>query len=333
MMGRDATENRELLISALEDQVDRLRAEDERVSQEVDWPSLASVMKKASILTEDDARRVTRSHAEARATFHRASKDLIPALERDQESHLAEPTTGEGEHADDQAEGEGESTAVTEADGPADEPAAVVVEEGAALEAGGDPAERLGPEAQGDALPGSDQPTRSWFEVVPMSACRREGWRSQNEPENRVDASAQVVEKPMSSVDLGPAAPSPQNGVLSGAPALPETPRGPASSPGGAAGPGAARTNTYYSAVGRHQPASKTAPLRSVTGGTPARGEDSRNEPENRTVTSAQSVVAKTSSVADRPAEPGRQRGVPNAARTPAAGNPKSETRNKAPRF
>jgi hypothetical protein len=301
---------------------------------------------------------VARSHAEARATFHRASKDLIPALERDKENDLPEPTSDDREHDDDQAEGEGdgEPTAVTEAAGPADETAAVVVEEGkgepsvdtmatgaadepaavvveeeAALETDADPAEGLGSEGEDDVPPGADQPTRPWFEVVPKSACRREGWLPRNEPENRVDASAQVVEDPISSVDLGPAAPGRQNGVLSAAPALPETPHRPESSPGGMRDPGAARTSRHYGAVGRHhyQPAGETAPSRWVTGGTTARGDGSRNEPENGTITSAQSPAAKARSVADRRAEPSRQTNVLNPARPPGAGNPKAESPNK----
>jgi hypothetical protein len=270
VIGRDAAENRELLVTALEDHVDRLRAEDERISRDVDWPSLASVMKKASILTEDDARRVARSHAEARATFHRASKDLIPALERDKENDLSEPTSGEDEHGDNEAEAEA-----------ANEPS-VVVEAGAALAASGDPAEGLGPE--------------------------REVYQSRNEPEKGVDASAQVVDPKESSVDSRPSEPDRQNGVLSGAPALPETPNQPAMV-GGVPGPGAARTSTHYSAVGRHHRASERAQSRCATAAKTAPGNDSRNEPENISVTATQNVVVKAHSVTVGLSEPSRQMG------------------------
>jgi hypothetical protein len=278
---------------------------------------------------------VTRSHAEARATFHRASKDLIPALERDKENDLLELTSDEGEHAEDQAEataegdGDGEPTAVIEAAGPADEPVAVVVEEGAALEAGGDPAEELASEGEDDVPPGADQPTRPWFEVVPMSACRREERLSQNEPENRVNVSAQVIDAKASSVDARPAAPGPQNGVPSSTPAVSETPHRPAASPGGEVARGAARTSSHYSAVRRHDPARETGPSRWDTDGTTSLGDGSRNEPENRTVTSAQSLAVKACSVADGWAESSRQTGVPNPARPPAAGNPNSGIRNR----
>ena len=82
----DADENRELLVETFEEEIKRLRAEERRIWVEVDQPSLAAALNRVSILTEDAAKRVARSHSEARTTFHRATKDLWPLLERDKEN-------------------------------------------------------------------------------------------------------------------------------------------------------------------------------------------------------------------------------------------------------
>ena len=71
--GADAGQNRELLVGELEGEVERLRAEANRLAREVDGPRLAAVLDRASIPIEKAARRLTRSHAEARTTYHRAS--------------------------------------------------------------------------------------------------------------------------------------------------------------------------------------------------------------------------------------------------------------------
>ena len=85
VFGSDADHNRELLVGQLEGEVERLRAEADRLAREVDGPSLVAVLERAAILTEKAARRVTRSHAEARTTYHRASSALWPMLEREKE--------------------------------------------------------------------------------------------------------------------------------------------------------------------------------------------------------------------------------------------------------
>ena len=85
VFGADAGHNRELLVGELEGEVERLRAEADRLAREVDGPRLAAVLDRASIPIDEAARRLTRSHAEARTTYHRASSALWPMLEREKE--------------------------------------------------------------------------------------------------------------------------------------------------------------------------------------------------------------------------------------------------------
>ena len=73
------------VILELEAERDRLRSEAERFEREIDGPSLEAALRSASILTEDAARRVARSHGEARAAFHRALPQFYRTLDRDAE--------------------------------------------------------------------------------------------------------------------------------------------------------------------------------------------------------------------------------------------------------
>ena len=90
VVGYDADENRELLLDELEGARDRLYAEAERLTREVDLPRLVAALERASILTEKAAKRVARSHSEARSTYHRASNALWPLLDREKEEGLPE---------------------------------------------------------------------------------------------------------------------------------------------------------------------------------------------------------------------------------------------------
>ena len=83
LVDSDPETNREMLIGEFEREVERLQAIEKQVLREVDQPSLQNVLDRASILTEADARRVARSHSESRTTYHKASKDLWPLLERE----------------------------------------------------------------------------------------------------------------------------------------------------------------------------------------------------------------------------------------------------------
>ena len=78
---------------------------------------LVAALNRASILTDEAARRVARSHGEARTTYHRASKDLWAMLDREQEGSPA--PAGE----DGQADAADAPDAVAE---PAQEPVAAV---------------------------------------------------------------------------------------------------------------------------------------------------------------------------------------------------------------
>jgi len=108
VFGSDADHNRELLVGQLELEVERLQAVADRLEREVDGPRLRAVLERAAILTEEAARRVTRSHAEARATYHRASSALWPMLEREKEEGPPESAGGDD--------------AANEATGPVSEP-------------------------------------------------------------------------------------------------------------------------------------------------------------------------------------------------------------------
>ena len=101
IVGGDADENRDLLLEELEAARDRLYAEAERLSRDVDLPRLVARLERASILTEEAAKRVARSHSEARSTYHRASNALWPLLDREQAEDL--PLVGE---EDDTVEGQ-----------------------------------------------------------------------------------------------------------------------------------------------------------------------------------------------------------------------------------
>ena len=89
------------LVAEFEREIERLRTVEERVTREIDLPRLVPILRRASILTEADARRVARSHSEARTTYHRASKDLWPMLDREREEGVRWPAD-----ADDAAAGQ-----------------------------------------------------------------------------------------------------------------------------------------------------------------------------------------------------------------------------------
>ena len=69
VMGADVTECRQLLLTELEFERERLTSEEVRLTRDIDGPSLESVLKRASILTEEAARRGGASHGESRASF------------------------------------------------------------------------------------------------------------------------------------------------------------------------------------------------------------------------------------------------------------------------
>ena len=285
----DADENRELLIETIEEEIERLRIEERRLWVEIDQPSLEAALDRASILTEAAARRVARSHSEARTTFHRASKDLWPLLDREREGTL-EP-------------------------------------------AGDD----LGAESDGQ---GHDTPEAVPVSTAPIAVLGAEEGRSQNEPEDRPAALAQVIEIEATSDEDSPVARDRQNGVLSpvAAPqdvpperrpsesdrsaAVLNAPPAPASMPpapaipSGLAGPGGVRTSVHLQAVGRGPsvgPAVASGPALAVPlGGTG----QTRNEPENGTGAAAQVPAKSMGSDEGRPAWPGSQNGV----LTPPAG-------------
>ena len=192
VIGLDADHNRELLVIELEGEVERLRVEADRLAREVDQPSLAAVLERALILSEEAARRVARSHGEARTTYHRASSALWPLLDREKKQGPPEPA---GYDQDDEVEER------------------AVPEPASAAEAG-DREEAA-----------SSQPAPGRVPAVPGSARKEEAGVSENEPEDSSDISAQVVDDRAGSVVCRRSLSGRQNGVLSPAPAL-ENPLG-----------------------------------------------------------------------------------------------------------
>jgi hypothetical protein len=74
---------RERLVEHLKGQEDKFWREEERMRREDDEPELRHLLEEAETLDEKAARKVNRSHAEARTTFHRALKDLCKTLPAD----------------------------------------------------------------------------------------------------------------------------------------------------------------------------------------------------------------------------------------------------------
>ena len=112
----------------------------------------------------------------------------------------------------------------------------------------------VGLDGEGSDPVSTEPPMNRWLKMVPLSACRGESYLSYNEPENRLDDSAQVTDSSTSSVDAPVSGSGPHNGVPSGAPALLEMPPGPAGAidlPGSGVG----RTSAHYTVVGRGCPA------------------------------------------------------------------------------
>ena len=208
VFGADADHNRELLVGQLEEEAERLRAEADRLAREVDGPRLAAVLERAAIPTEKAARRLTRSHAEARTSYHRASSALWPMLEREREEGSPPSVGGDDDDEAGDASGAEVSAAAAEANAP---------------DAGTEPAFEA-------------------VSAVPVSGCREEPRISQNEPEDTSGTLAQRVDEPKGSVEGRPSEPDRQNGVFSPAPAPENTPSEARVEGGGSEGEGDAWT-------------------------------------------------------------------------------------------
>ncbi len=81
----DAETAAKMLLSTLEHEVSELEADEQRIWTEADAPSLQRKLEGASILTDEAARRVNRSHVESRTTFHRNWVGLCKVLKTDPE--------------------------------------------------------------------------------------------------------------------------------------------------------------------------------------------------------------------------------------------------------
>jgi hypothetical protein len=81
----DAAQCRQRLLEYLKLRLEEFVLAEVRLRQEEDEPELRRLHEEAETLDEKAARKVTRSHAESRTTFHRAFRDLCKTLERDAE--------------------------------------------------------------------------------------------------------------------------------------------------------------------------------------------------------------------------------------------------------
>ena len=254
IFGADADENRDLLVGQLELEVERLQAEATRLEREIDGPRLRAILERASILTEEAARRVTRSHAEARSSYHRATSALWPLLEREKEQGPPEPADDDHNEAREPAI-EPVSACRDEASGSQMEPedpsgawAQAVDESAGSVEgrpSGPDrqngvfspapapenrpseaPVEGRGPEGHGDApsVVAPPRPWPAWAASVPLSACRRADSLLTEEEEKAKNGSDQVVDSGECPVAGRSPGAGPYAGVSSLAHAVPEQP-------------------------------------------------------------------------------------------------------------
>jgi hypothetical protein len=89
-LGADAAACRAALSQRFRQEANALRELHTQVVKDVDEPALLEVLQCASILKDDAARRVLRAHADVRATFHKAWRDLVLVLESDEEEGLTD---------------------------------------------------------------------------------------------------------------------------------------------------------------------------------------------------------------------------------------------------
>jgi len=82
--GMNAGRFRALLVGLFQNELDQCRELAQRVEQ-ADQLNFQRALNRVSILSDASARRLARARSDARATFHRALKDLIAMLKRDKE--------------------------------------------------------------------------------------------------------------------------------------------------------------------------------------------------------------------------------------------------------
>jgi len=171
LMGADGDACRAAIVKRVESELIPLRELQARVSAEIDEPALLEELHRASILSDEAARRVARCQAEVRATYHRAWRDLVKVLETGEEEWPSEPGDDDGNEANDQ-----EKDQDKDKDGAADVTAEAVILDGPApLFTGADP--------------------------VPEPACCGSDESLPFQPEEIADPSAQLPEAVVVSID------------------------------------------------------------------------------------------------------------------------------------
>jgi hypothetical protein len=132
-LGADAAACRAALSQRFRQEADALRELHTQVVKDVDEPAMLEVLQCASILKDDAARRVLRAHADVRATFHKAWRDLVTVLESDEEEGLSDFDENDDQNEDNDEDASGGADVTAEA--PAE---AVIPEEPAAVSTGED---------------------------------------------------------------------------------------------------------------------------------------------------------------------------------------------------
>jgi len=213
LMGVDGDACRAWLVKQFQEELGKLRELEVRVVKEVDEPGLLEALNRASILSDEAARRVARCQAEVRATYHRVWRDLVKVLDRDEEK--GPPGFGgddEDEDKDDGNDKDKDGEAGVTAAAPSE---AVILDEPAPLSAGTD--------------------------GLPLPACRGTDGFLPNDPEKLIALSAQLLEETVASIDpsasVTEGAKGDQRGAEGGTNGVPDPQSEPALAPSPREGP------------------------------------------------------------------------------------------------
>ena len=185
LTGADPRDCRERLLAVLEAELDRLRAWQSAMRQEVDLPRLCEALDRASILTEESARRAARSGAEARAMFHRASRELVKTLIQDRE------------------DGVGPLSSVPGPLSAGNDAGAGVPEKAAAVEEAANPVTAVAARSEGEGAgpAGAGRPLPTGPDPEPLPARGQEDVLFPSEPENVIGRLPPIQDEAITSVD------------------------------------------------------------------------------------------------------------------------------------
>ncbi len=228
----DARSAAEMLVETFEQEISLLEAERQRVWDEEDGPSLQRTLEGTSILTEEAARRVNRSHAESRSTFNRywtalnktLKTDAEEASDEDPAATSAPVAQGAADRVPNNPSFESDVTAqvAVEAKASDDAPVPTLVRRAGPPEGAELAAERV---EQG----GSNEPAKG----AGLAPARRAADRVPNDPSFEPDVTAQVAEVTGSSVEARATAQGRREGSPSAVAGGPRRPNWPVQASGG----------------------------------------------------------------------------------------------------